>query len=303
MTAFHQFQRYARVVVGESRKQGREWDGLRVTFDIDKTSASEPNTARISIYNLNEDSRRYLETEKDLIVALDVGYDGLANETPIESQLYIGDIDRVSVRREGPDIVTTIEAGEGEKAIFLARLDKSYAPMTPMVSVVKDLAGEIGYSLGATALQAMTSLAKNFFRGGHVASGGAAAQMDALLDAEGLEWHIEGGELVIISPTGARLEPAIILTAKSGLIGVPSIGKMTNPKKKTDGLVPKSIVEFQALINPDIKPGRLVTLLPAEADAGPFQSLPKAYGTFRVRRATYTGDTHGGPWFVKGEAI
>lgn len=89
----------------------------RITFDIEKDDGSNPNKAKISIYNLNEDSRNFIEQDKTALI-LQVGYgDNL-------SVLFFGDLAKngVTNKRVGPDIITTLEAGDSEEIIRSANI-------------------------------------------------------------------------------------------------------------------------------------------------------------------------------------
>ena len=88
---------------GPKGVKGVKVSGLRIIFDIEKTSGSNPNTGKIQVYNLNETSVGTLKTNENLSAILEVGYgDNL-------EQLFIGDIQRSFTQRNGPDFITTME--------------------------------------------------------------------------------------------------------------------------------------------------------------------------------------------------
>ena len=95
------FLRQAVVKVGIPGSEGKEFSGLRVAFDVEKNSESFANPGKITIYNLNKDSRGFME-QKGLKVRLLVGYlNSLA-------QIYLGDIQKVKHEKSGVDWVTHI---------------------------------------------------------------------------------------------------------------------------------------------------------------------------------------------------
>jgi hypothetical protein len=82
---------------------------------------------------------------------------------------------------------------------------------------------------------------------------------------------------------------AVVVTSETGLIGSP--GRLKSDKQNTaketgDG------VEFQCLLNPKIKPGRLIKL----------ESIG-IKGTFKTVKVTHEGDNQGGSWLSKVEAF
>lgn len=270
------FKRDASVTVGPAKKGGApllsaanpvKIEGLRIAFEIEKNSESSPNPARIQIYNLSPKRRAELE-EPDQALLLEAGYEGAT------AQLFTGNIVRVRTERRGPDLVTTIEAGDAETALRSAHVEKTYAPFTPASRVVSDLAGSLGVSLGSVA-----ALAAQVFQGGLSLSGLVSDNLDQMTRSLGAEWHVTDGELNVLPPKVPTLEAPVLISPKTGLVGWPSKGK--------DG----AGVEFSSLLNPDIKPGRAVVL---ESEA--------LSGSFKVRRVRFSGDTHGGNWLAEVEA-
>ena len=52
-----QFDRSASVVIGVPGGQGKRYAGLRIRFTVERDLKPSPNTAKVEIYNLSEDSR------------------------------------------------------------------------------------------------------------------------------------------------------------------------------------------------------------------------------------------------------
>ncbi len=266
------FNRGASLTIGKVKGAGKKYAGFRITFEVEKTSESAPNPAKVSIYNLSKSSRAELEA-KGLTMILNVGYSGIGQGDPILSQLFIGDVKKVLTTRQGPDVVTTLEAGDGEVAIKEVHVEQSFAPFTPVQSIIGSLADKLGLAVG-TIVPGVAQL----FENGFSMSGLASDNLDKLTSKLGLEWHVTDGELNVLDPALPTAEPAVLLTKDTGLIGVPS--------KREEG------VEFASLLNPAIKPGRLVSLISEQIT-----------GAFRPRKCRYKGDTHGGDWNVTVEAI
>lgn len=266
------FNRTATVVVGKNKLTGKKYAGFRVQFEIDKTSESSPNPAQIRIFNLSKSTRSAFE-EKGLVVLLNAGYATLGS-SPIERQIYAGDVRRTYTRRQGPDLVTTLEAGDAEIALRGTHVEQSYGEFTSPSQVIQGLASKLGVSIGTI----VPSLA-NLFQNGLSLSGLVSDHLDTLTSQAGLEWHVTDGELNVLDPKLPTPEPAVLVSKDTGLIGFPS--------KTLQG-----IIEFNSLLNPELKPGRAVSLV-SEAITG----------VFRVRRVKYRGDTFGGDWVAAVEAI
>lgn len=259
------FGRTAELTVGVPGEQGKKFTKLRMTFSIEKSIESNPNPGKVSIYNLSEQSRALFEQKKATIIFA-AGY-------TIPEVLFTGDVKKPLHNRSGPDWITEIEAGDGETAYQEARIDKSYSPGSSVRQIVTDLGKSLGTSIGE--IQGVT--AETFVQG-FVASGPVRKYLDEMTQKQGLKWSIQDNALQILPKGGSTTEEAIVLSAASGLVG--------NPKKKDKG------VEFQALLQPKIKPGRKVIIVSKTVT-----------GTYTVQKVTHSGDTEGGDWYSTCEAI
>ncbi len=251
--------------------------GLRVAFEIEKTSESNPNTARITIYNLGAENWTLLESTEPMVISLEVGYGDSLEE------IFHGDITKSSFSRQGPDTVAIIEADDGGQAIREAKIDKSYKSGVSLKTVIKDVVTVIKDAGRVAIDQVLIKLKSDDIpdkktQTGLSISGPAKDIMSKMMGIFGLEWHIQDNELKILEPTGNDGEEAVILTPKTGLIG--------SPIRREDG------IEFTALIQPNIRPGRLVKI-----------ESNKVNGDFRVRTAKFIGDNFDQPWYVTAEAI
>ena len=131
------FDRAANVTFGKRGEDGVLVSGLRISFNIEKTSESNANTAKIAIYNLNPTHRQQLE-ESGNVVILKAGYRGFSNE-PIDGILFQGDISKTTTIKKGADYVTTIDGGDGEKALLDEHFEKSYGAGALLSTVIDDI--------------------------------------------------------------------------------------------------------------------------------------------------------------------
>lgn len=245
--------------------------GFRVAFEIGKTSESTPNQSKISIWNLSQANRSSLETRKDLSIELEVGYEGLSGSAQL-SQIFIGDIKDARTERKGGDLITTIDAGDSETVIKETVVNETFAPNTTSNTVISTIAKQMDLAVGLI-MPGITSV----FENGLSIMGPAAKNLDVLTKQAGLEWNVVDGTLNILDKKSTTLEPAEVISAETGLLGFPS--KMPNG------------VEFECLINTNLKPGRAVSLVSKNFT-----------GLYRVIRCEFTGDTNEGAWVVKVEA-
>jgi hypothetical protein len=279
--------RAAAVTVGKPGAQGKRVTGLRIIFDIEKNSESTPNKAKVSIYNLSAKSRAEFEGE-GLTFKLEAGYSGLTNATVILKEVFSGELARSTSKRQGADIVTTLEAADSITPLTQTTIEQSFAPGTSTPTVVQALAKRLGVAIGT-----IVPGAAQIFENGLTLTGRVSDNLDMITARQGLEWSVTDGELNILEPSTPTAELAILLTKATGLVGVPNKGtKMHGKGAKAAGGVDAAGVEFIALLDPEIKPGRAVIIQSDDFT-----------GQVRVRRCKYHGDTHGHDWYVTSEGV
>ena len=274
-----QFLRSARLRVGATGTLEKEYVGFRVTFKIEKTLESNPNTSTISIYNLSPDSRARFEA-KNAIVSLDVGYG-----SELE-QIYLGRVAKAFTRKIGPDFVTEIESGDGERAFQAAKVDLAFPPGATAQEVLSKVADTFKGVDGGGVKSIKNFLLGQFksFATGFVASGSSRDVLDSLTKTCGLEWSIQDGQIQILEKGKGTLETAFEVSPSSGLVGSP--GKV----KASSAEGPQGGVEFSMLLQPKLVPGRLVRLSSAGVS-----------GVFRIAKVVHEGDNQGGTWLSKCE--
>lgn len=254
-------------------KNGTKFDGFRIAFEVEKTSESAPNPAKISIYNLRPESRANFE-DPNLTCLLDVGYAGIGDGDALTSLLFVGDVRRTYTHRQGPDLITTIEAGDAEVALRTAHIETSFGEFTSPSAVISALAKKLGVTVGTI----VPSVAA-FFQHGISLTGLVSDNLDNLTKQSGLEWNVTDGELNVLDPSLPTPELAVLVSKDSGLIGFPS--------KRINGFI-----DFTTLINPALKPGRAISLVSETIS-----------GSFKFRTGKYRGDTMSGPWECQVEAF
>lgn len=274
------FKRSARIVVDTIELATDSPGGsLDVAFSVEKSLKPEPNTAEIQIWNLNADHRSQLENPaaKDgtVPVSIEAGYE---EQT---AQLYLGRLRSAITTREGPDLVTTLQSGDGEKETKTKRVNVSIAPGTSNDAVLKQVIKALGVGEGNTA-EAVAGLSfasiGQLWPSGTVLSGSAARHMAQLTESFGLEWSIQDGAIQLLDQGKALAQLDVAITPNTGLVGSPSVD--------IDG-----VLSCQTLLIPEIFPGRTITL-----------ESERLSGRYRVEKCNYSGNTAGGDWYIDIEA-
>lgn len=252
-------------------------DKLDVSFEVTKTTAKEPNTVTLKIYNLNENHRNELAQLKKPMVEIEAGY-----EDEGIGLIFRGQVRNINSEKIGPDWITEINSGDGEDSLQTARVNMSFKPGTSLGLSIKKLAEEMKVGLGNSAKKALEGDfdgAANEFLNGVVLSGRASTELDGLLKGAGLEWSVQDNELQIMKLGEVLPGMAVVIDAEHGMIGSPTIGN--------DG-----ILNVTTLMNWSIVPGRSLRVSS--------QEIPEAF--YRAENCSYIGDTSGLDWYVRIEA-
>lgn len=265
------FKRAAAVTVGTPR-----FTALDFSFSVTKSLDREPNTAEIKIWNLSETSRQSAEQAENQRVRLEAGYE-IGDGTSV---IFEGNLRKASSKREGPDIVTTIEAGDGERAYRGSRVNRSFGPGTSLRAVIEALGDAMGLGTGNlpnVASEVNFEGLGDTFAEGVVISGAAREELSGLLDSAGIEWSVQNGNLQLLVRRRALDATAIRLSSETGLVESPAIDS-------------EGVMTAKALLISEIFPGRKVQI-----------DSEFVTGFYRVTKATYTGDTAGTDWYVNIE--
>jgi len=164
---------------------------LNVEFDITRTLEKEPSTLMATVYNLSESSRSKLESTDRIILSLSAGYSGELHN------LFLGDLRVVRHRRDGANIATDLEAGDGEKgARNWAR--KWFPKGTELKTIFKYLINkaQLGEGNYAEALaHAEDNGIPDTIAGGMHVRGYALDELRELANSKGLELSSQGNEV------------------------------------------------------------------------------------------------------------
>lgn len=274
------YNRVASISVGEPGKEGVVLDSVRIAFRIKKTQKAEANDISLTVYNLQKSTRTKFETTDNRIV-LQAGYQdsGL-------SLLAIGDIVKGSTEFRSPDVVTSVTAKDGGRALRDARASMSFKSDVPAKNIVEELVK----LLGVDNVEMDVDLSGTFPHGWSF-YGQARDGLSKLARNFGFDWSVQNNTVQITEHREPSKRQAVVLTPQSGLIGSPSrldkTGDNQTKAKEPPGLKVKS------LLNPALVPGDPVIIEARE--------YPRA--TYRISKVDHSGDTHGSEWTTDLEVV
>lgn len=254
---------------------------MHVQFRVVKTIRMEPTTLDLAIFNLAPNTRAAMQSKWAKVI-LNAGYDGQLG------QVFSGRSRTTDHEKIAPDVITRIQAGDGEQQYQFGRVNLSFAPGTQYLDVVTAVVKAMGLGLG----NLQTALVPPFRKGltqltnGYSAHGSASRELDRLLKSLGFEWNIQDGNIQILQMDKASTDSIYLLTPDTGLLGSPQHGAPDRMGFQSMTLMAKS------LLLPAIRPGRRVQI-----------KTQSINGVYRVQKITYSGDSAGDEWFNAMELI
>jgi|SRR5690554_657635 len=258
-------------------------EGLQIAFRISKNIDNKENSneSTIDIYNLSEDSIKYIQQDQMSII-LKVGYKGTGN-----TLLFQGIVSEVETddRSRQNDRKTTLRCVPADSLVYKPSISKTFPANTTPRQVINYL---IGQTETITRASFNSENIDKTFPFGYPVEGSVKSILSELSRDFDFHWRIDGKRLYVNDPNKYQspnsVERAFEISPTTGLVGLPSYAS-PDGKRVKDDTVKKSGVKFRSLINPLIIPGSAVSLKSSTFD-----------GIFRVNSVEYNGDWRGQTW-------
>lgn len=278
-----QFNRKVTVRVGRAGEEGKEFEGLRISFQVSKTLEIAPNPASIIIYNLSEESRTFVRQPRNRVV-LTAGYEGS------EKVIYQGDVASVVDKRDRADWATLINAGDGESSYQNTIVDRSFGPGAKVGPILDQLIEATGLVKGFVT---STFKKTDEYPNGLSLSGFARDHLTEILNKQNLTWSVQDNAIQVLGRGEFTQSEVVVISPETGLVGSPQRKTVVRPDlvKPLNGKVQESGVNFIALLNPNLVPGRRVQVVSRQLN-----------GVFVVQKVTHRGDTHENDYYSEVEA-
>jgi len=287
MTAGDQFGRKASLIVVAGEK-GIDLSSMRFTFTVEAADVQTPNNVRIRVYNLSDTTMKQVRKEYQRVV-LQAGY--VNGNFGI---IFDGTIKQIRIGREnGTDRYMDIIAADGDIAYNFGLVNTTMAagstPASQMQEIQRKAFEPHGVGLNPLPTADMTG---GVLPRGKVLYGMGREYMRDLAATSGTSWSIQNGKVTVIPLTGYLPDEAVVLTSKTGLIGLP---------EQTD-----NGIYIKALLNPLFKVGTRVKIDNKSIEEMTINiqytaiNLPahlQADGFYRILVVEHQGDTRGDPWY------
>lgn len=259
------FERVVELTVGET-----EITGLDIAFEIEKNLEKEPNPCHIDIFNLGPKNREILSKYKQVPVLIKAGY---KNSVGL---IFKGDMIHCTHLKEGSSWKSTLVNGDGANAIQTTRINKSFAKGTPVKTVIKEIAAQLGLPY-SSALKQCDGLTNNLERS-FAASGNPMDELCRILRHFGYGASVQNQALQIIKQGEPWDKEAISLSAISGLTATPELG---SDKK----------IQLKSVLMPELLPGSTV-----HVDSAVFK------GFVTIQSVRFDGSNFDDNWAAEMEA-
>lgn len=272
------FNRTVLVKIGTAGSlEGIGIEGLRIVFNVKKSMKG--NTCNVDIYNLSESTRNKINEIDDIIV-IEAGY----VDEDVEKVIFIGDISRITKERDGPNIITKIEANDGEKTLREKKISTSYASGISANEILKDLMNNLGLPKKiSNRLLSKLNLKSKQFANGFAFAGQTKDVIDKIINKLGYEWSVQNGEIKVVEKDEVDDSEVVLLSPTTGLVGSPKrrddIENAANKDKKKTGW------DVTALLQPTVEPTGRISI---ESEL-----IENKETIFRIETVQHKGDTFG----------
>jgi hypothetical protein len=269
-------------------------ENLRVAFSIQKNLAWSTNSCTLRIWNLSADHRNKLRNYGDRVVL----YAGYQNEllqptvytgsTANTQILFRGDTTTVRHIYDYPDIITSIECGDGERFANQVMVEVSYTQEVTARDVIQDIANRMGITFPVENYNQLPTIV---YQTGFSYAGMAKDALTKVCAYINYQYSIQNEVLQIIPVDGALIQPPFVINSDTGMVGVPE--RYTYKRLDLYRNGPKTGWRVRSTLRPAIIPGSRILLESEHIQLDP--------GMFRVETIRHEGDTFGPQWFSNVE--
>jgi len=214
---------------------------LRCVFDVIASPGDQYATADIRLYNLTSSSSPRsdsgatvagLEPKRGDAIQLLAGYSQF--DTTVNSSsgivtnsvkddmgtIFTGTITNIFRERDGANIVTRLLCRSGDNTNDTGTVTGSYSQGATLYDVLVSLAGAWGKRLVVDKEKCQTFVMVT----GYVTNGDITREMNILAKAYNFKWTNYNGQLSVTFPADARTTAKHLVSATTGMIGIPEVG-------------------------------------------------------------------------------
>ena len=263
------------VLLGES--VGESGMPLHISFAVEKGDKESNNTATVKFWNLAPATIAEIK-RKNAVLELRAGYGA---NLPL---ILAGDISKATTEQENANMVTTIEVVDGLVAVRDTYISISFTKKTTGIKIIESVVNSMGISY-LMSEQARKILEQKVFTNGYSFVGAAKTVLQKVCGTCGLSWSIQNGVLQIVVTGSTISTKGYVLSADSGLIGIPKEITLSGTNKDAQKQEEQKGYEVQYFMNGAIGVDDLIML-----------ESKRVKGYFKVCSIAINGDNFDGEW-------
>lgn len=271
------FGRSYKLKIGPAGGSGFETSELHIAFSCERTEQETSNTAKLDIWNLNDEHRAMLKV-KDCAVELRAGY---GTVMPL---VFAGGVSFVTHDYNGTDKKSSLEVEDGLIATKDTYVSLSYEGKINAKTILDDVAGQMGIPVEYSYNAEFQDIPN-----GYSFVGMAKDVLSVICKTSNLSWSIQHGILQIKKPKDVMNKSVFVLSEETGMIGFP---REINRTDDTDGKVDAEGWDVEFLMNAAINVDDYVYL-----------KSKLVTGYFRVSSIGISGDTETEDWKCKARLL
>lgn len=250
---------------------------LHISFSAEKGDKESNNTATVKLWNLGPASIAEIKKHNS-VLELRAGY---GTNLPL---IFAGNINKASTEQENANMVTTMDVVDGLVAIRDTYTTISFTGKTTGIKIIESVANSMGISY-LVSEDAKVILEQKVFAQGYSSVGAAKTVLQKICNTCGLSWSIQNGVLQIVVTGKTITKRAYVLSAETGLLGIPKEITIESSAKDAQTQGGKKGYEVRYFLNGAIGVDDLVEL-----------KSEKVKGFFKVCSIAINGDNFDGEW-------
>ena len=257
---------------------------LHINFSAEKGDKESNNTATVKLWNLGPESIAEIKKHNS-VLELRAGY---GTNLPL---IFAGDINKASTEQENANLVTTMDVVDGLVSIRDTYTSISFTDKTTGIKIVESVANSMGISY-LVSEDARAILEQKVFSQGYSSVGAAKTVLQKICNTCGLSWSIQNGVLQIVVTGKTITRKAYVLSAETGLLGIPKEITIESSAKDAQTQGGKKGYEVRYFLNGAIGIDDLVEL-----------RSKKVKGFFKVCSIAINGDNFDGEWTCTAQVM
>ena len=243
---------------------------LHISFSVERADTTSQNTAKVSIWNLNDAHLAELNKD-DCVVVLRAGY---GTVMPL---IFTGIVTYAKTKDDGSDRCTEVEVVDNRVEVRDTYVSVSYSGSVNCKTLIQDTADQMGLTVKFAYNVEFKDIPN-----GYSYVGPARNVLTKACDTSGLVWSINNGILQVKKPNDTMSREVYELSAETGLIGSPERVQISDSNGTDKGQYGWDV---QFLMNAAI-----------DIDDYVYLNSLKVRGYFRVYSIAMEGDNMEGDW-------